>query len=89
MYTLKLPTCGGILTCSTKCRMSSTELLDAASNSWILKEALLLNETQDSHLSHGSISGVRFSQFMVLARIRAHVVLPTPRGPVKRKACAK
>src|SRR5579872_5366903 len=25
---------------------------------------------------------------MVLARIRAQVVLPTPRGPQKRKACA-
>ncbi len=26
---------------------------------------------------------------MVLAMIRAHVVLPTPRGPQNRKACAR
>lgn len=29
-----------------------------------------------------------FVQLMVFAKILAHVVLPTPRGPVKRKAWA-
>jgi hypothetical protein len=28
-------------------------------------------------------------QFMVLAKIRAQVVLPTPRGPQNKNACAK
>jgi hypothetical protein len=33
-------------------------------------------------------TGSRFSQLIVFARIRAQVVLPTPLGPQKRKACA-
>ena len=33
IYTLYFPICGGILTCSTRFRMSSTELLEAPSSS--------------------------------------------------------
>jgi len=35
-----------------------------------------------------SPSGVLFSQFIVFARILAQVVLPTPRGPQNKNACA-
>ena len=35
MYTLYLPTCGGTCTCSIRVLMSSTELLEAASSSWM------------------------------------------------------
>jgi hypothetical protein len=35
-----------------------------------------------------SPSGVLFSQLIVLARILAQVVLPTPLGPQNKKACA-
>ena len=69
--------------------MSSTELFDAASNSRILNECPSLKEVQDSHELHGSISGVRFMQLIVLAKIRAVVVFPTPRDPKNKKACAK
>src|SRR6185312_1165186 len=81
IYTLYLPACGANLTCSTKVRMSSTELLLAASSSWILRDEPSLNETQDGHLLQASPPGPTFSQLMVLARIRAQVVFPTPRGP--------
>src|SRR5690606_39139433 len=46
------------------------------------------NETQLAHWLHASVSDVLFSQLMVFARIRAQVVLPTPRGPQNKKACA-
>ena len=35
MYTLYFPTCGGTCTFSIRDLMSSTELLDAASSSWM------------------------------------------------------
>jgi hypothetical protein len=66
--------------------MSSTVLFDAASNSNMFKLCPLLNATQDSHALQHSKSEVMFVQLMVFAKILAHVVLPTPRGPVKRKA---
>ena len=69
--------------------MSSTELLEAASNSKTFRDAPLLKDSQDSHLSHASISEVRFVQLIVFAKIRAHVVLTTPRGPQNKNACAK
>ncbi len=40
------------------------------------------------HILQASPSGCKFSQLMVLANMRAQVVLPIPRGPQKRKACA-
>ena len=64
--------------------MSSTELLEAASNSWMLKERCSLKAVHDSHWLHASCSAVGVRQLMVLAKIRAQVVLPTPRGPQKR-----
>jgi len=42
---------------------------------------------QASHVPQGSAVGP-FSQFTAFATRRAAVVFPTPRGPVKRKACA-
>jgi hypothetical protein len=64
--------------------MSSTELLDAASSSWILKALDSLNDVQDSQELQGSASPVMLLQFMVLAKILAQVVLPTPLGPQNR-----
>src|SRR5690606_41359588 len=79
---------GGIRTCSVRLRMSSTELLEAASSSWILNEFPLLKARQDAQVPQASFSAVMFSQLIVFARIRAQVVLPTPRGPQNKKACA-
>ncbi len=84
IYILYLPTWGGILTCSVSSRISSTELLDAASSSWMLKALDWLKERQDSQALHGSASGPGFMQLIVLAKIRAQVVFPTPRGPQNR-----
>src|SRR5690554_7537206 len=75
-------------TCSISMRISSTPLLDAASSSWMLYDLCWLNATHDSQLLHASLSGVRFMQLIVFAKMRAQVVLPTPRGPLKRYACA-
>jgi len=41
---------------------------------------------QSSHRPHGSPSAVRRGQLSAMARIRASVVFPTPRGPQKRYA---
>ena len=89
IYTLYLPICGGIRTWSMSERISSTELLEAASSSWILNDRCSLNAVHDSHWLHASCSAVGVRQLIVLAKIRAHVVLPTPRGPQNRYACAK
>ena len=63
-------------TWSIRLLMSSTELFDAASSSKILKAK--------------SSSGLSVpSELIFLARIRAQVVLPTPRGPQKSNACAR
>ena len=43
---------------------------------------------QELQTLQASPSGVLFSQLIVLARIRAQVVLPTPLGPQNKKACA-
>ena len=53
--------------------MSSTELLEAASNSKILKAKSSLFEVAPSSL-------------ILFARILAQEVFPTPLGPVKSKA---
>ena len=55
----------------------------------MLNEALLLKALHDSHSLQASSVSVGWRQLMVLAMIRAQVVLPTPRGPQNRKACAK
>ena len=55
----------------------------------MLKECDSLKAVQDSQLSHGSIFDVIFKQLMVLAKIRAQVVFPTPLGPQNKKDCAK
>src|SRR5436190_641084 len=88
IYTLYLPACGAKRTCSTSALISSTELLLAASSSWIFKEMPSLKLVQELHVLHASPSGCRFSQLIVFARIRAQVVLPTPRGPQNKNACA-
>ncbi len=76
IYTLYFPTCGGIRTWSVNSLIWSTPLLEAASNSKILK-------------AKSSSKLVFSSLLIILARIRAQVVLPTPRGPVNNKACAR
>ncbi len=88
IYTLYFPICGGILTWSTSWRMSSTELFDAASSSCMLSERPSLNARHDSHSSHAEPSGRGSRQLMVFAKMRAHVVFPTPLGPQNRYACA-
>src|SRR5215216_2982057 len=88
IYTLYFPACGEKRTCSTRLRISSTELLLAASSSWMFREVPSSNDLQEWHLLQASPSGVWFSQLMVLANILAQVVLPTPLGPQKRNACA-
>ena len=55
----------------------------------MLNEALLLKARHDSHSLQASMFSVGLRQLMVLAMMRAQVVLPTPRGPQNRKACAK
>ena len=49
--------------------------------------AALGDLTQASHSPQGSGVGP-FTQFSARARIRAVVVLPTPRGPANTNACA-
>src|SRR5690606_10398695 len=88
IYILYRPVCGGIRTWSIRLRISSTELFEAASSSWILNELPCRKDLQLSHCPQASISSPRCSQLIVLAKIRAQVVLPTPRGPQNKKACA-
>ena len=82
--TLYFPIGGGIRTWSISERISSTELLEAASSSWMLYERCSLKALHDSHSLQASPSAVGFRQLIVLAKIRAQEVLPTPRGPQKR-----
>src|SRR6185369_11973997 len=88
MYTLYLPACGAKRTWSTNVLMSSTELLLAASSSWMFKEVPSLKEMQELHLLQASPSEVLFSQLIVFAKILAQVVLPTPLGPQNKNAWA-
>ncbi len=50
----------------------------------MLNERDELKALQLSHSLHASMSGVGVRQFMVLAKIRAQVVFPTPLGPQNR-----
>jgi len=63
-------------------RTLSTWVLVAASISSTSMSRPCAISTQASHTPHGSAVGP-FSQFSARARIRAVVVLPTPRGPEK------
>ncbi len=65
-------------------RMSSTELWEAASSSRTSSELPSVMAAQLAHVLSGEPSGLRCSQLSALARIRAVVVLPVPRGPAKR-----
>jgi hypothetical protein len=50
----------------------------------MLKERFSLKDSHDSHLLQASPDSVIWKQLMVFAKIRAHVVFPTPLGPLKR-----
>ena len=67
-------------------RISSTLLFEAASSSYMLSEALELKLSQESQESQASIWSDRLKQLIVLAKIRAVVVLPTPREPQNKNA---
>jgi hypothetical protein len=72
---------------SCRRRTSSTLLFDAPSISRTSMSLPAAMDRQMSQVRHGDAVGP-VSQLRALARIRAIVVLPTPRTPVKRKACA-
>lgn len=55
----------------------------------MLSEVPLLKSRHESHSLQASPSGVRFWQLIVLAKIRAQEVLPTPLDPQKRYEWAR
>src|SRR5436309_12175808 len=78
---------------SRRSRASSTPRFEAASSSTTSRFAApVQTRVQESHAPHGSPAGAsaapRRSQFSAMARMRAAVVLPTPRGPANRYPCA-
>src|SRR5262249_55289957 len=70
---------------SRRSRMASMPRLLAASISTRSRARPSRIATHDGQVSHGSPSW-RFVQLSALARIRARLVLPVPRGPTKRTA---
>ena len=70
-------------TLASSSRMSSTLLLDAASNSCRSNDVPASMDTHDSHSQQGSPSTTTV-QFRALASTRAAVVFPVPRGPLSR-----
>ena len=84
--TLCVPNCGSMRTWSIKLRISSTELLEAPSNSNTFNEFPVLKEIQESQVSQASIASLRLKQLIVFAKIRAVVVFPTPLEPQNRNA---
>ena len=66
-------------------RIASTPLLLAASSSCTSKLVPRSTARHESHSQHGSPS-CGFSQLSTLARMRADVVLPVPRGPENKYA---
>ena len=70
-------------TLASRSRTSSTLLLEAASNSWRSNERPASTAKQDSQAQQGSPSASAV-QLRTLARMRAAVVLPVPRGPLNR-----
>ena len=81
---MKRPRAGEYFTFSRSVRISSTPLLLAASISSTSTGAPETKSRQEGHLPQASGSVVRAVQASALASNRAVVVLPTPRGPVKR-----
>ncbi len=77
------PDTGAKATRSRSSRMSSTELLDAASISITSSEVALAIARHDSQRPHGVTVGP-CSQFRHAARILAIDVLPVPREPTNR-----
>src|SRR2546422_3549095 len=74
---------------SRRSRASSTPRFDAASSSTTSRlTAPPQIRLHESHSPHGSPAAERRSQLRAIARIRAAVVFPTPRGPAKRYPCA-
>src|SRR5215467_15538162 len=70
---------------SRSSRMLSTPVFDAASISKTSIDLPAAISWHEGHVLSGVIVGP-FSQLRPFARIRAVVVLPTPRGPEKRYA---
>ncbi len=68
--------------------MLSTELLDAPSISMTSREVPSPISTQIGSSGSNSALGPP-GQLRALARIRAVVVLPVPRGPTNSQACAR
>jgi hypothetical protein len=68
----------------TRSRASCTPRFDAASSSMRSENVPAAIPVQFTQASHGSPSGPRSVQLSALARMRALVVLPVPRGPEKR-----
>src|SRR5918999_2112175 len=68
-------------------RVSSTFECEAASISMTSIDEPSAMATHEAHTPHGFGVGP-FSQLSALARMRAVLVLPVPRGPVNRYACA-
>src|SRR4051812_42630142 len=83
MYTLYRPLTGANWTESRSSRMSSTELLEAASISMTSIDVALAIATHESQTPHGSTVGP-CSQFRHAASILAIEVLPVPREPTNR-----
>src|SRR5258708_322287 len=76
------------MTFSRKSRILSIPRLEAASISITLNELPAVISRHCWQVLHGSpFTGLL--QLMVLANRRAVLVLPVPRGPVKRYACAR
>jgi hypothetical protein len=70
---------------SRSSRASSTPRFEAASISITSSEVRPDQiRSHDSQLPHGSPSSVRRGQLRAMARTRASVVFPTPRGPQNR-----
>ncbi len=84
-YTLNRPREGAYAALSSSWRISSTLVLVAASTSIRSTKRPASISRQLEHFPHG-VAVIPVSQLSALARIRASVVLPTPRVPVKRYA---
>jgi hypothetical protein len=73
-----------VVTLTLMSLMSSTELWEAASSSKTSSEVPSVMATQLGQTLHGDPSEPRFTQLSALARMRAVVVFPVPRGPLNR-----
>ncbi len=78
------PWVGAYTAFSSNCRISSTRVFVAASTSSRSTKRPESISVQAEQVPHG-VAVTPISQFSDLARIRAMVVLPTPRVPVKRE----